>query len=161
MTVVKQPVKDSQDKNNSSSRDLQKSFFSAEMVCNEEINDGGKKFFEGDQIDRISLLLKSKVMPAAESETDQESIGSSEEMEYSPRSVAKLGRWTPKIMCVHSQVLRIREEDSHLGEGIGEGLSAKDKLCGHHHHVASSHMDAMLFVKPILPSSPLSGKAVH
>ncbi|KAL6982386.1 hypothetical protein U1Q18_004262 [Sarracenia purpurea var. burkii] len=126
------------------------------MVCNEEINDGGKKFFERDQLDRISWLLKSKVMSNVESETDQESIGSSEEMEYSSRSVAKLGRWTPKIMCVHSQVFRIREKDSHLGEDIGEGLSAKDKLCGHHHHVASSHMDAMLFAKPILHFSPLS-----
>lgn len=87
---------------------------------------------------------------------DQESGGSSEEFE-SPKSVAKVGKWTKNNACVHSQVLRIREEDLHLGEDIGEGLSAKDKVSSPHHHV-SSQMDVVLLSRPILPSSPLSGK---
>ncbi|KAH7845228.1 hypothetical protein Vadar_016682 [Vaccinium darrowii] len=54
-----------------------------------------------------------------EMETDQESVGSSEETE-SPRSVTRIGRWTTaaakKMAYVHSQILRIREEDSHIAE---------------------------------------------
>lgn len=89
---------------------------------------------------------------------DQESGGSEEEFE-SPKSVAKVGKWTRNIACLHSQVLRIREEDLHLGEDIGEGLSAKDKVSGHHHHHhVGSRMDVVLLSRPILPSSPLSGK---
>lgn len=94
---------------------------------------------------------------------DQESGGSSEEFE-SPKSVAKVRKWTKNIACVHSQVLRIREEDLHLGEDMGKVFSAKDKVSsrhvvvsGHHHHVAS-HMDVVLLSRPILPSSPLSRK---
>lgn len=51
---------------------------------------------------------------------------------------------------VHSQILRIRYEDSHVGEDISEALSlfAKD-----HRHFAS----LLVFSKPILPSSPLGG----
>ncbi|KAF7130632.1 hypothetical protein RHSIM_Rhsim10G0040300 [Rhododendron simsii] len=80
-------------------------------------------------------------------ETDQESVGSSEEAE-SPRSVARIRRWAAKkIAHVHSQILRIREEDSHIGEDLGEG-------CPH-------MVDVVIFSKPILPASPLSGRGVH
>ncbi|KAI8020005.1 Cyclin-dependent kinase G-1 [Camellia lanceoleosa] len=42
----------------------------------------------------------------------------------SPRSVAKFGQWIPKNdVYVHSQILRIREEDSHLGEDFGDFLA--------------------------------------
>ncbi|KAL5582320.1 hypothetical protein UlMin_014762 [Ulmus minor] len=102
--------------------------------------------FDEKKIDRsISVLMKSK--RCAESETDQESGGSSEEMD-SPRSVE---RWRRKKAYVHSQILRIREEDSHLGEDISERLDAKEN------RVASS-LDVFLFSRPILPCSPLSGK---
>ncbi|XP_052197127.1 uncharacterized protein LOC127804313 [Diospyros lotus] len=101
-------------------------------------------------------LSEGKVCPT-EMEVDQESAASSEEME-SPRSVAKVGRWTAKkIASVHSQVLKIREEDSHLGEDIAEHFSAKDKIAGHPHHLAS-RVDVVLFSRPILPASPLGGK---
>ncbi|XP_057969408.1 uncharacterized protein LOC131158554 [Malania oleifera] len=116
-------------------------------------------------VDHRSFSVSEKVKMWAEVETDQESWGSSEETE-SPKSVAKVRQWRKKIANVHSQVLRIREEDSHLGEDIGEGLSTKDHKvmgCAHHHlhlhhHQVAPHMDLMLFSRPILPSSPLSGK---
>ncbi|KAI8533919.1 hypothetical protein RHMOL_Rhmol10G0048000 [Rhododendron molle] len=80
-------------------------------------------------------------------ETDQESVGSPEEAE-SPRLVARIGRWTAKkIARVHSQILRIREEDSHIGEDLGEGCPRT--------------VDVVIFSKPILPASPLSGRGVH
>ncbi|PSS35153.1 Integrin beta-like protein [Actinidia chinensis var. chinensis] len=66
---------------------------------------------------------------------------------------------------VHSQVLRIREEDSHLGEDIGASLSAKTKISAADNHrrdrdpvICSSHMDFVVFSRPILPPSPLGGK---
>ncbi|KAL4653756.1 hypothetical protein ACB092_01G328500 [Castanea dentata] len=72
---------------------------------------------------------------------------------------------------VHSQILKIREEDSHLGEDFGLGL--KEHSHHHHHHHLYHHdhdrdrdhhddvesaMEVVMFTKPILPSSPLSGK---
>lgn len=111
-----------------------------------------------------------------EVETDQESIGSSEETE-SPKSVAKVADWRKKLAYVHYQIRRIREEDLHLGEDIGEGFNAKEKMnsigdwcdvghqCNHHHNPphsyhnrVSSQMNVVIFSRPILPSSPLSGK---
>lgn len=104
----------------------------------------------GDSKDK----LKSKVFYYEEKSgesTDQESVGSEEETE-SPRSVARIGRWTTaatkKMRHVHSQILRIREEDSYIGVDLGEGCSP---------HV----VDFVVFSKPILPASPLGGKGVH
>ena len=70
---------------------------------------------------------------------------------------------------VHSQILKIREEDSHLGEDFGLGL--KEHSHHHHHHHLYHHdrdrdhhddvetaMEVVMFTKPTLPSSPLSGK---
>ncbi|KAJ6860726.1 hypothetical protein NC651_036955 [Populus alba x Populus x berolinensis] len=69
-----------------------------------------------------------------------------------------------KVGYVHSQVLRIREEDSHLGE---ERLSAAKEMIrkaligkleesfGVPQHAA---MEVVFFSRPILPCSPLSGK---
>lgn len=108
---------------------------------------GGKKM--GDD---GGMCQKWKVF--TEVETDQESGGSSEEFE-SPKSVTKVWRWRKSV---HNQVLRIREEDSHLGEDIGEGLSAKDKLASASAHHVASQMDVVLFSRPILPSSPLGSK---
>lgn len=97
-------------------------------------------------VDRSLSMLKSKLH--TESETDQESGGSSEEME-SPKSV---GQWRrkKKLAYVHSQILRIREEDSHLGEDIGGSLSANDKV--------AKPLGVVIFARPILPCSPLGGK---
>ncbi|OAY29832.1 uncharacterized protein LOC110601248 [Manihot esculenta] len=96
-----------------------------------------------------------------EAEMDTESRGSSEE---SPKSVGKWRRNISNIRFVHNQVLRIREEDLHLGEDIGEGLSAKDKVMnagfGQNTQLGrvASVVDMVLFSRPILPCSPLSGK---
>ncbi|CAK7323026.1 unnamed protein product [Dovyalis caffra] len=66
----------------------------------------------------------------------------------------------------HSQVLRIREEDSHLGE---ERLSAAKEMIrkalignleesfGVAPHAAAA-VDVIFLSRPILPCSPLSGK---
>ncbi|KAL7163407.1 hypothetical protein ACSBR2_039503 [Camellia fascicularis] len=70
-----------------------------------------------------------------EIETDKQSVGSSDEIE-SPRSVAKFGQWTPKnIVYMHSQILRIKDEDSHLREDFGEVSGSVQ----HHHHYHHHH----------------------
>lgn len=69
-------------------------------------------------------------------EVETESSGSSEAETESPRSV---GRWTAKER-VHSQVLKIREEDLCVLENRPHGLSL------------------FLISRPSLPCSPLSGK---
>ncbi|XP_010029296.2 uncharacterized protein LOC104419356 [Eucalyptus grandis] len=101
------------------------------------------------------------------SAADAESGGSPVEVE-SPRSLA--GKWMRRaekeLARLHSQVLRIREEDLHLGEDIGEGLSAKDKVSSSSSSggaavavaVAASRADVVVFSRPNLPCSPLSGK---
>ncbi|KDP45496.1 hypothetical protein JCGZ_09745 [Jatropha curcas] len=109
------------------------------------------------------LAGKMGVKVFTESEMDRESGGSSEDVEDSPKSV---GKWRnmEKLGFVHSQVLKIREEDSHLGEDFVEGLSAKDKVINggfgqniQFRRVASA-VDVVFFTRPVLPCSPLGGK---
>ncbi|XP_030468545.2 uncharacterized protein LOC115687202 [Syzygium oleosum] len=116
----------------------------------------------GAAVDRDQPIDRRRSFGAAKSKVSAESGGSSEEME-SPRSLA--GKWMlraeKKLGCLHSQVLRIREEDLHLGEDIGECLSAKDKVVGSSSSAvvaAASRADIVVFSRPILPCSPLSGK---
>ncbi|KAJ7974422.1 Integrin beta-like protein [Quillaja saponaria] len=111
----------------------------------------------------------SKSNVCTEVETDQESGGSSEEME-SPKSVTKVRRQGKnKFAHLHSQILRIREEDSHIGHDFGEGISTKEKVAtffagGSPKHYQQAHrvaspVEVVLFSRPTsLPSSPLSGK---
>ncbi|KAI3503340.1 hypothetical protein L1887_31780 [Cichorium endivia] len=94
-------------------------------------------------------------------ECDPESYGSSsEETEtYSPKSVvSKARKWPATVKDVNvdvfgrrtrNQIERIRAEDSHLGEDIGECLIAKVSVGSH------DLMDVMIFSRP---ASPLSGK---
>ncbi|KAL3723268.1 hypothetical protein ACJRO7_035451 [Eucalyptus globulus] len=115
--------------------------------------------------DRSVDRRRPKASAAEEAATDAESGGSPVEVE-SPRSLA--GKWMRRaekeLARLHSQVLRIREEDLHLGEDIGEGLSAKDKVSsssssgGAAVAVAASRADVVVFSRPNLPCSPLSGK---
>ncbi|KAF3444780.1 hypothetical protein FNV43_RR14473 [Rhamnella rubrinervis] len=109
----------------------------------------GKKLPER-AIDRSLSVIKSKLY--TEPETDQESGASSEEME-SPKSV---GQWRrKKVDYVHNQILRIREEDSHLGDDFAESLiCAKDKVANR----VISPLGVVIFTRPILPCSPLGGK---
>lgn len=51
---------------------------------------------------------------------------------------------------MHYQVLKIKKEDSHLGEDIGEGLTSKDKLAFVHHATSQ-----ILWPRSVLPCSPL------
>lgn len=51
---------------------------------------------------------------------------------------------------MHYQVLKIKEEDSHLGEDLGEGLTSKDKLA-----FVSQATSQILWPRSILPCSPL------
>ncbi|PON67329.1 hypothetical protein TorRG33x02_265020 [Trema orientale] len=83
---------------------------------------------------------------------EQESGESSEEVE-SPRSV---GRWR---RLVHSQILRIREEDSHLGEDFGERETFSANITNNNNNNNRvSSLDVVFFSRPILPCSPLGGK---
>lgn len=66
---------------------------------------------------------------------------------------------------VHSQILKIREEDSHLGEDFGLRLKEHSHHLYHHDRDrdhddddVESAMEVVMFTKPTLPSSPLSGK---
>ncbi|KAI3665885.1 hypothetical protein L6452_44520 [Arctium lappa] len=108
--------------------------------------------------DRKTPMLKA----FEEFETDRESYGSSssEDVEnYSPKSVvSKVRKWPMPAVAVkdirrcvvHSQIVRIRSEDSHLGEDIGECLIAKVYGAGY------DLVDDMIFSRS---ASPLSGKA--
>ncbi|XP_073272493.1 uncharacterized protein [Primulina huaijiensis] len=86
---------------------------------------------------------------------DQESCGSSTEEVESPRSVMMMiaadGRNDRKSggdkVRAHNQVLRIRAEDLHLGDDIGEGKLNK-----------FGFRDFVIFSRPVLPASPLGGK---
>ncbi|PON42693.1 hypothetical protein PanWU01x14_280060 [Parasponia andersonii] len=82
---------------------------------------------------------------------EQESGESSEEVE-SPRSVGRLRR------LVHSQILRIREEDSHLGEDFGERETFSANIINNNNNNRVSSLDVVFFSRPILPCSPLGGK---
>ncbi|KAL3525943.1 hypothetical protein ACH5RR_014315 [Cinchona calisaya] len=107
-------------------------------------------------------------------DTDQESVGSSSEDLDSPRSVVpKTKIWrnyfiykstsnrdgtTGKkigegLMYLHRQILRVRDEDSHIGEDIN--IADVFNLCGANKQGLAC---LMLFSRPVLPASPLAGK---
>lgn len=87
-----------------------------------------------------------------ELETDTESGGSSMEDGESPRPVVSMWRWRKASAsgCLHSQVLRVMEEDLHLGEDVVvNGVKS-----------IGSHADPQMAIlpRPTLPCSPLSGR---
>ncbi|KAL4366900.1 hypothetical protein GQ457_05G010130 [Hibiscus cannabinus] len=89
---------------------------------------------------------------------------STEEVEAeSPRSVVV--EMKRKAERVHSQILRIREEDSHLGEVlIGRDNENENDVVvvvrarGGFHEQRRRRVSLVLLSRPILPCSPLSGK---
>lgn len=99
--------------------------------------------------DRASNFhAKWKAAFGGEVEADQESACSSEDIE-SPRSVVR--KWPA---YVHSQVLRIREEDALIGEDVPENVKnhneCRYKKMDHDHVLILTH-------SPIpRPASPLS-----
>ncbi|XP_024012365.1 LOW QUALITY PROTEIN: uncharacterized protein LOC18017964 [Eutrema salsugineum] len=87
-------------------------------------------------------------------ELETESSGSSEAETESPRSV---GRWvaapiTATTGRVHSQVLKIREEDLCV---LVEDKAANPE---NRRYVLPRRLDLFLISRPNLPCSPLSGK---
>lgn len=95
--------------------------------------------------------------PAAVSNEIVETQGESTDEIEAFKTEGKSDDW--RCPFVHHQVLKIREEESHLGEDIGEGLSAKDKVSSAFLHLRSQ-MDALFYSRPMLPSSPLGNKSV-
>ena len=89
---------------------------------------------------------------------------STEEAEVeSPRSVVVAPvQMKKKVERVHSQVLRIREEESHLGEDFvgGDKDNKNDVVFGgfHENRRRRGGVNVVLVSRPILPWSPLSGK---
>ena len=90
---------------------------------------------------------------------------STEEAEVeSPRSVVV--QMKKKVERVHSQLLRIREEDSHLGEDFigGDKENKNHVVCkggvggGGFHEKRRRRVNVVLVSRQILPCSPLSGK---
>ncbi|KAK8607190.1 hypothetical protein V6N13_052934 [Hibiscus sabdariffa] len=87
---------------------------------------------------------------------------STEEAEVeSPRSVVV--KMKKKAERVHSQILRIREEDSRLGEVlIGRDKENENDVVvvvrGGFHEQRRRRVSVVLLSRPILPCSPLSGK---
>ncbi|XVF14247.1 hypothetical protein REPUB_Repub09cG0041800 [Reevesia pubescens] len=97
-----------------------------------------------------------KKVPVMEVESGESSTEEAE-ME-SPRSVVVPLK--KKVETVHSQVLRIREEESHLGEDFvgGDKENKNDVMCGGFHENRRRRVNVVLVSRPILPCSPLSGK---
>ncbi|PWA36245.1 hypothetical protein CTI12_AA601830 [Artemisia annua] len=103
----------------------------------------------------VACHKKSNVKAFEQFETDRLESSSSDDMEsYSPKSVVmKVSKWpSVKERRVRNQIERIRLEDSHLGEDIGECLVAY-KVCG------SDVVDVNVVIFS-RPASPLSGKAM-
>ncbi|GJX27740.1 hypothetical protein Tco_0235819 [Tanacetum coccineum] len=102
----------------------------------------------------VTCHKKSNVKVFEQFETDRDSSSSDDMESYSPKSVVlKVNKWpSVKERRVRNQIERIRLEDSHLGEDIGECLVAY-KVCG------SDVVDVNVVIFS-RPASPLSGKAV-
>lgn len=87
----------------------------------------------------------------------------SEEM-GSPKSVLKAKKWPSKNVDVrlHTQILRIREEDLYLGYDIVVNLSSKNNkiINGGDYQLASSHVGVVVFPRQMLPASPLGTTGV-
>lgn len=83
-------------------------------------------------------------------EADQESAGSSEDIE-SPRSVVR--KWPA---YVHSQVWRIREEDSLIGQDFAENIVKNHNHCRHKKVQDHDHVLILSHTPIPRPASPLS-----
>ncbi|KAL5992135.1 hypothetical protein ACLOJK_013050 [Asimina triloba] len=91
-------------------------------------------------------LLRAAVGTKISAEKSKNRGGVSAELKRSRRSEDL------KFPFIHHQVLKIREEESHVGVDMGEALSAKKEK------QAVFHPNALLCSRPVLPSSPLGNK---
>ncbi|KAE8672407.1 Ribosomal protein S4 [Hibiscus syriacus] len=81
----------------------------------------------------------------------------------SPRSVVVQMKKKAETLVLHSQVLRIREEDSHLGEDFIAATNNNQVVLGgdavggvmSENNTGPRRVNVILASKPILPSSPL------
>ncbi|KAH1038533.1 hypothetical protein J1N35_040276 [Gossypium stocksii] len=105
-----------------------------------------------------------KEVPIMEVESGDSSTEEAES--ESPRSVVV--QMKKKVEKVHNQVLRIREEESHLGEDFfgGDDENNKNDVVygggvgggGFDERRRRRRVNVVLVSRPILPCSPLSGK---
>ncbi|GMI68464.1 hypothetical protein like AT5G15190 [Hibiscus trionum] len=104
-------------------------------------------------------MESKKEVPIMDLESE---YSSTEEAEVeSPRSVVV--EMKKKVERVHNQILKIREEDSHLGEDlIGRDKENRNDIAvvvpGGFHEKRRRRVNVVLLSRPILPCSPLSGK---
>ncbi|GKV08713.1 hypothetical protein SLEP1_g20309 [Rubroshorea leprosula] len=104
----------------------------------------------GEKLGEMARMNRSLDVESGESSTEEVEV-------ESPRSVVV----KKKVEWVHSQVLRIREEESHLGEDFLSdlrGLSGKDSKTVVGGSPKRHRVNVVVFSRPILPCSPLSGK---
>ncbi|KAK8653360.1 hypothetical protein V6N13_127367 [Hibiscus sabdariffa] len=100
-------------------------------------------------------------VPVMQVESEYSSTEETEAEVESPRSVVV--EMKRKAERVHSQILRIREEDSHLGEVlIGRDEENENDVVivvrGGFLEQRRRRVSLVLLSRPILPFSPLSGK---
>lgn len=127
---------------------------------NREINMRVKQA-EKEMMMMLMMMVKKKNKVCGgekEMDTDQESVGSSSEEMDSPRSVVpKLRRNNVNGVGLyqHSQILRIRDEDAHIGEDFNIAELLNNLCVANKQEVASP---VMVLSRPLLRASPLSGK---
>ncbi|XP_021297563.1 uncharacterized protein LOC110426631 isoform X2 [Herrania umbratica] len=105
---------------------------------------------------------KKEVLEKSVMEVDSGESSTEEAEPESPRSVVM--EMKKKVERVHSQILRIREEESHLGEDFvgGDKKNKNDVVCGgggeDFHEKRRRLVNVVVVSRPVLPCSPLSGK---
>ncbi|EOY03429.1 hypothetical protein QUC31_017725 [Theobroma cacao] len=112
----------------------------------------------------VFMELKKEVPEKSvmEVESGESSTEEAEPESESPRSVVM--EMKKKVERVHSQILRIREEESHLGEDFvgGDKKNKNDVVCGgggeDFHEKRRRRVNVLVVSRPVLPCSPLSGK---
>ncbi|OWM69752.1 uncharacterized protein LOC116194205 [Punica granatum] len=125
--------------------------------------------FDHQGTHRAKLAAVGARMAGGEAETDTESGGSSTEEGESPRSVtmwrrrkAAAATATATAGALHSQVLKVMEEDLHLGDDAvgfsGREYDSGKSANGKNDCVSYPFHQILILSRPGLPCSPLSGK---
>ncbi|KAL5807749.1 hypothetical protein ACOSQ3_028440 [Xanthoceras sorbifolium] len=100
---------------------------------------------------------KNNVFPESAEEAEESGGSSTEEVE-SPKSVAGFARKKMVGRFMHSQILRVKEEEMmFFAEDIGKSSLNKETSSETDRYPKRS-LDVVVFSRPMLPYSPLSGK---